>query len=51
VLCRLQEGGIAILSNTTLNGKLGMRAAIVNHRSSFEDFKILLSEFFAWGMK
>lgn len=44
ILVRLQEGGIAAPSYTTLNGKYCLRAAISNHRSRFEDFDLTIEE-------
>ena len=40
-LIRLQEGGIAAPSYTTLNGRYCLRLAIANHRSRDEDFDAL----------
>jgi glutamate/tyrosine decarboxylase-like PLP-dependent enzyme len=42
LILRLHESGKAAVSNTTINGKYGMRAAITNHRSKKEDFDFLL---------
>ncbi len=42
ILIRLQEGGIAVPSGTTLDGRFAIRAAIVNHRSRREDFDALV---------
>jgi aromatic-L-amino-acid/L-tryptophan decarboxylase len=42
VLMRLQESRIAVISSTMLEGKFALRAAIVNHRSRWEDFQILV---------
>ncbi|HEX6913532.1 MAG TPA: pyridoxal-dependent decarboxylase [Longimicrobium sp.] len=42
ILVRLQEGGIAMPSGTTLGGRYAIRAAIVNHRSRREDFDALV---------
>jgi aromatic-L-amino-acid decarboxylase len=44
LLVRLQEGGIAAPSYTTLNGNYCLRAAIANHRSRFEDFDRMIEE-------
>ena len=41
ILLRLQEGGIAVPSGTTVRGRYAIRAAIVNHRSRREDFDAL----------
>ena len=42
LLAELQEGGIAVPSNTTLDGKYALRVAITNHRSRREDFDLLI---------
>ena len=42
LLLRLQEGGIAIVSNSTLNGKYSLRMAHVNQRSQYSDFDLLV---------
>ncbi len=42
VLVRLQEGGIAVPSGTTLRGRYALRAAIVNHRTRREDLDALV---------
>ena len=42
VLLRLQESGIAIPSQTMLNGRFAIRVAITNHRSRREDFDLLV---------
>jgi glutamate/tyrosine decarboxylase-like PLP-dependent enzyme len=41
ILLRLQEGGIAVPSGTTLGGRFAIRAANVNHRSRLADFDLL----------
>ena len=42
ILLRLQESGIAVPSQTTLDGRFAIRVAISNHRSRREDFDLLL---------
>ena len=42
ILLRIQESGIAIPSQTVLNGKFAIRVAITNHRSRREDFDLLV---------
>lgn len=37
LVLRVQESGVAVPSNTTLNGRRCMRVAFCNHRASFED--------------
>lgn len=44
LLLRLQESGAAVPSGATVNHRYGLRAAIVNHRSKFEDFDLLVRE-------
>jgi glutamate/tyrosine decarboxylase-like PLP-dependent enzyme len=42
LLARLQESGIAVPSQTMLDGKFSLRVAIVNHRSRRSDFELLV---------
>lgn len=42
LLAELQESGIAVPSNTMLDGKYALRVAITNHRSQREDFDLLI---------
>jgi len=42
ILLRIQESGLAIPSQTMLNGKFALRVAITNHRSRREDFDLLV---------
>jgi glutamate/tyrosine decarboxylase-like PLP-dependent enzyme len=42
LVLRLQESGGAVLSGTTIDHRYALRAAIVNHRSRFSDFDLLL---------
>jgi aromatic-L-amino-acid decarboxylase len=42
ILIRIQESGLAIPSQTMLNGKFAIRVAITNHRSRREDFDQLV---------
>ena len=44
ILLRLQEGGIAVPSDTTIRGRHCLRAAICNHRTRDEDLDLLVSE-------
>jgi glutamate/tyrosine decarboxylase-like PLP-dependent enzyme len=44
LLVKLQEGGVAAPSYTTLKGIYCLRAAISNHRSRFEDFDLMVAE-------
>jgi glutamate/tyrosine decarboxylase-like PLP-dependent enzyme len=43
ILMRLQERGIAAPSSTVLGGRFAIRAAITNHRSTREDFDVLVT--------
>ncbi|WP_291159949.1 pyridoxal-dependent decarboxylase [Ensifer sp. SSB1] len=49
VMLRLQEEGIAALSDTTIRGKHCLRAAICNHRTRPEDLALLVSEVLRLG--
>lgn len=42
ILLRIQESGLAIPSQTVLNGRFAIRVAITNHRSRREDFDMLV---------
>jgi len=42
ILLRIQESGLAIPSQTVLNGRFAIRVAITNHRSQREDFDLLV---------
>jgi aromatic-L-amino-acid decarboxylase len=44
LLVKLQHGGVAAPSYTTLKGNYCLRAAISNHRSRFEDFDLMVEE-------
>jgi aromatic-L-amino-acid decarboxylase len=44
ILIELQEQGIAAPSYTTLHGQYCIRVAIANHRSSYQDFDVLITE-------
>ncbi|MBZ5505196.1 MAG: amino acid decarboxylase [Acidobacteriia bacterium] len=43
ILLQLQESGIAVPSSTVIQGRFAIRCAIVNHRSRWEDFEILIA--------
>ena len=49
ILVRLQEGGLAAPSYTTLDGRYCLRAAISNHRSRFDDFDLVVEEVIKLG--
>lgn len=42
LLMRLQEHGIAVPTNASIDGKFALRVANVNHRSRREDFEVLV---------
>ena len=42
ILLRVQESGVAIPSQTILNGRFAIRVAVSNHRSRREDFDLLV---------
>ena len=42
ILLRVQESGVAIPSQTMLNGRFAIRVAVTNHRSRREDFDLLV---------
>ena len=44
IMLRLQENGIAALSDTTIHGRHCLRAAICNHRTKRRDLDLLVSE-------
>ncbi len=47
----LQESGISAPSTTTINGRLALRAAIVNHRTQVADVDALISATLTYGRK
>ena len=47
----LQEAGIAAPSTTTLDGRVAIRAALVNHRTRAEDVAILVDAVLAFGRR
>ena len=47
----LQEAGIAAPSTTTIDGRLAIRAAIVNHRTRAEDIATLLDAVLTFGRR
>ena len=49
IVADLQESGIAAPSATTVNGCLGIRAAIVNHRTNRSDIDALLQAVIVFG--
>jgi aromatic-L-amino-acid decarboxylase len=49
IVTRLQESGVAAPSTTTLDGRLAIRCAIVNHRTVSEDVHIVVDEVLRLG--
>ena len=49
ILMRLQESGIAAPSHTKLHGKYCLRVANVNHRTTINDFDVLVNEIIKIG--
>lgn len=47
IVFQLQESGLAVVSTTRIDGKLAMRAAIVNHRTTEQDVDALVDEVIA----
>jgi glutamate/tyrosine decarboxylase-like PLP-dependent enzyme len=44
IMLRLQESGLAVLTDTTLNGRHSLRAAICNHRTRYDDLDLVVHE-------
>jgi aromatic-L-amino-acid decarboxylase len=51
IVADIQESGIAAPSTTTLDGKLAIRAAIVNHRTDTRDLDALLAAVLEFGAR
>jgi len=49
LLMQMHEGGIAVISYTTLNGKYALRACFINHRTRLEDIDLLVNEVLRLG--
>jgi glutamate/tyrosine decarboxylase-like PLP-dependent enzyme len=49
IMLRLQEEGIAALSDTTVHGQHCLRVAIANHRTRREDLDLLVREMLRLG--
>jgi glutamate/tyrosine decarboxylase-like PLP-dependent enzyme len=49
IVVALQESGIAAPSTTTIDGRLAIRAAIVNHRTNRSDIDALIKSTIAFG--
>ena len=46
---RIQESGVAVPSTAVLDGRLGLRVAITNHRSRMSDFDVFVEALLALG--
>ena len=44
IMLRMQESGVAVLTDTTLRGRHALRVAICNHRTRNEDLELLPNE-------
>jgi glutamate/tyrosine decarboxylase-like PLP-dependent enzyme len=44
IMLRLQEEGVAAVSDTTIHGEHCLRAAINNHRTKSDDLELLVRE-------
>lgn len=51
IMLRLQETGVAAISDTTLRGQHCLRVAIANHRTDQSDLDLLVSEILRLGEK
>ena len=51
IVIDIQEAGIAAPSTTTLDGKLAIRVAIVNHRTDVGDIDALLAAVLEFGAR
>jgi glutamate/tyrosine decarboxylase-like PLP-dependent enzyme len=49
IVANLHESGIAVPSTTTIDGKLAIRAAIVNHRTAARDIDAMLAAVLSLG--
>lgn len=49
IMLRLQEEGIAVLSDTTVHGRHCLRVAITNHRTRRDDLDLLVAEMLRLG--
>src|SRR5579863_5471410 len=51
IVIDIQESGISAPSTTTLDGRLAIRAAIVNHRTDFSDVDALVGAVLEFGVR
>lgn len=49
LLLQLQESGVAVTSNATIDGRYSLRMAHVNHRSTYADFDVLVDKVLELG--
>jgi aromatic-L-amino-acid/L-tryptophan decarboxylase len=43
-MLRIQESGVAVITDTTIRGRHALRVAICNHRTRIEDLDLLVDE-------
>jgi glutamate/tyrosine decarboxylase-like PLP-dependent enzyme len=51
IVADIQESGIAVPSTTTIDGRVAIRAAIVNHRTQSRDLDALVEAILSFGAK
>lgn len=51
IMLRIQESGIAVITDTTIRGRHCLRVAICNHRTKEEDIDLLVQEVLRIGAK
>ncbi len=51
IMLRIQESGIAVITDTTIRGRHCLRVAICNHRTKDEDIDLLVQEVLRIGAK
>lgn len=49
IMLRIQESGVAVLTDTTIRGRHALRVAICNHRTRIEDLDLLVDEVLRLG--
>lgn len=49
IMLRLQDSGVAVISDTSLKGEHALRVAICNHRTRYEDLDLLVDEVLRLG--
>lgn len=51
IMLRIQESGVAVLTDTTIGGRHALRVAICNHRTRTEDLDLLVDEVLRHGQE